>query len=185
MILQADMGSNLLHIQIRGLDTSAGIMLLRREGLNKSEDELKKVIKLCGGHPLALILLAHLTKDVKGTLSTLLNHSSFWVGGEEKLLENILNLVYNHRFSEDERKILQYLSIFRQPVPAEAIAIMANDPAWTESRVEEIAWNLCLKSLLQKSGENYWEEAVISNYAANLCQKNPSAINLPANTTFP
>ncbi len=51
--------------QIRGLDTSAGIMLLRREGLNKSEDELKKVIKLSGGHPLALILLAQLTKEYK------------------------------------------------------------------------------------------------------------------------
>lgn len=154
--------------QIRGLGTSAGVMLLRREGLNKSEDELKKVIKLSKGHPLTLILLAQLTKDIKGTLSTLLDHSSFWAGGEGKLAENILNLVYNHRLSEAERKVLQYLSIFRQPVPAEAIAVVANDPAWTESRVDEIAWGLCLKSLLQKSGENYWEEGLISNYAAKL-----------------
>ena len=153
--------------EIRGLDTSAGIKLLRREGLNKSENELKKIIELSGGHPLALILLAQLTKYIKGSLSTLLNHSSFWVGGEERVVENILNVVYNQRLSEDERKILQYLSIFRQPVPAEAITIIANDPAWTESRVEEIAWDLCLKSFLQKSGENYWEEALINKYAAD------------------
>jgi len=158
--------------EIRGLNTSAGIMLLRREGLNKSEDELKKVIKLSGGHPLALILLAQLTKGIKGTLSTLLNHSSFWVGGEEKVVENILNMVYNQRLSEDERKILQYVSIFRKPVPAEAIAIIANDPAWIELRVKGIAWDLCFKSFLQKSGENYWEEALISKYVrARLSEK--------------
>lgn len=178
--------------RIGGLDTAAGVMLLRREGLNKSEDELKKVIKVSGGHPLTLILLAQLTKDMKGTLSTLLNHSSFWAGGEGKLVENILSLVYNHRLSEDERKVLQYLSIFRQPVPAEAIAKMANDPAWAESRVEEIAWDLCLKSLLQKIGENYWEEALISKYAANLLSEKSGyyklackyylALTLPAKT---
>ena len=171
-------GTRPVSYQIKGLDTPAGIQLLRREGLNKSEDELKKIIKLSGGHPLSLILLAHLTKGVKGTLSAFLNHSSFWVGGEEKVLENVLNMVYNHRSSEDERKLLQYFSIFRQPVPAEAIAIMANDPAWTESRVEDAAWNLCLKSLLQKSGENYWEEEPISKYAGALLSEKSECYKL-------
>jgi tetratricopeptide (TPR) repeat protein len=161
-------GTRPFTFRIGGLDTSAGVMLLRREGLNKSEDELRKVIKVSGGHPLTLILLAQLTKDMKGTLSTLLNHSTFWGGGEGKLAENILNLVYNHRLSEDERKVLQYFSIFRHPVHAEAITAIANDPALTGSKVEEIAWDLCLRSLLQKSGENYWVESLISNYAANL-----------------
>lgn len=165
---ESGFGSKPFTFQIRGLDTSAGVMLLRREGLNKSEDELRKVIKLAGGHPLTLILLAQLTKDIKGSLSALLDHSTFWAGGEGKLAENILNLVYNHRLSEDERKVLRYLSIFRQPVPAEAIAAVANDPAWTGSKVDEIAWVLCFKSLLQKIGDNYWEEALINNYAANI-----------------
>ena len=151
--------------QIRGLDTSAGIQLLRREGLTESEAELNKPIELSGGHPLALILLAQLVRERAGALSFLLNDNSLWMGEEEGMAERILNKVYNERISEDERKLLQYVSIFRQPVPARAIAKIANDPVWTESRVEKIAWELCIKSLLQKKGENYWEETLISKYA--------------------
>ena len=54
---------------IMGLDTSAGILLLRREGLKESETELKKAIELSGGHPLALILLAQLVNEGADTLS--------------------------------------------------------------------------------------------------------------------
>lgn len=153
---------------IGGLDAEAGVKLLRREGLNKSEDELRKIIKLSRGHPLGLVLLAQLTKDIKGPLSTLLNHTTFWNGVEGKFVENILNLVYNHRLSEDERKVLKYLSIFRQPVPVEAITAIANEPSWTESKVEEISWGLCLRSLLQKNGESYWEDTLINKHASNL-----------------
>jgi tetratricopeptide (TPR) repeat protein len=151
--------------QVNGLDIEAGIKLLRREGLNKSEDDLKHVIKFSGGHPLALILLSQLTKYTKGTLTALLNDDSIWFGKERTGVESILEKVYNYRLSEDEKKVLQYLSIFRRPVPAEAIAVIANDPAWPDSRVEEIAWDLCLKSLLRKSGENYWEDTIIKKYA--------------------
>jgi tetratricopeptide (TPR) repeat protein len=158
--------------KIRGLDVSAGIQLLRREGLNKSEDELKRIIKFSGGHPVALILLAQLAKEMRGSLYALLNDSSLWVGKEWRIVINILHKVYSQRLSEDEQKILKYLSIFRKPVSAEAITVMANDPAWTESRVEEITWELCLKSLLQKTGENYWEDSLVSKYAgARLSEK--------------
>jgi tetratricopeptide (TPR) repeat protein len=159
--------------QIRGLDTSAGIQLLRREGITEPEVELKKAIELSGGHPLALILLAQLVREGAGTLPDLLNDDSLWIGEEGEVAENILNKVYNERLSEDERKLLQYVSIFRQPVPAKAITIVANDPVWTDSRVRKTAWKLCHKSLLLKSDENYWEESLISKYAATQLPEKP------------
>jgi len=79
--------------------------------------------------------------------------------------ENILNKVYNDRLSEDERKLLQYVSIFRQPASVKAISAIAKDPKWSDSIVKRIALNLTRKSLLQKEGEYYWEESLIRNYS--------------------
>ncbi|AKB57145.1 tetratricopeptide repeat protein [Methanosarcina barkeri] len=167
--LASERGIRPFSYQIRGLDTSAGILLLRREGLlNESEAELKEAIELSGGHPLALILLAQLVTGRAGKLSSLLNDDSLWIGEEGEVAENILNKVYNERLSKEERELLQYVSIFRQPAPAKAITKIANNPSWTESKVEKIAWKLCHKSLLQKNDENYWEESLISKYATVL-----------------
>jgi len=93
----------------------------------------------------------------------LLNNDSLWDG---EVAENILNKVYNERLSEDERKLLQYVSIFRQPVSAKAISAIANDPEWSESKVKRVALRLTRKSLLQRDKENYFEESLISKYAS-------------------
>ena len=158
---------SLYHIM--GLDTSAGISLLKREGLNEPENELRKGVEMAGGHPLALILLAQLVIGGADTFLALLNDDSLWIGKDGEVAENILNKVYNDRLLEDERNLLQYVSIFRRPVPAQAICAIANGSEWSESKVRKIALNLVRKSLLQKqlNGENYWEESLISRYAGN------------------
>lgn len=148
--------------QVRGLDVSAGILLLKREGLNESETELKKAVELAGGHPLALILLAQLVKEGADTLFELLNNGSLWDG---EVAENILNKIYNERLSEDECKLIQYVSIFRQPESTKGICAIANASEWSESKVKRVALSLTRKSLLQKNGEKYWEESLISKYA--------------------
>ena len=104
---------------------------------------------------------------------TLLNDDSLWIGEEGEVAEHILNKVYNERLSEDEHKLLQYISIFRQPVPAKAMGAIANNSEWSESKVKKVALSLTRKSLLQKNGENYWEESLVSKYAiARLSDKN-------------
>ena len=149
---------------IGGLDDSSAIQLLRRRGLTEPDNELKKAVELSGGHPLALILLVQLVAGEEETLSCILTDSTLWRG---EVAENILDKVYKERLNEEERKLLLYTSLYRGPVPSKAIVVTANDPGWTEAVVKKTALRLVRKSLLQKTGENYWEESLIYNYADN------------------
>nr|QNO47084.1 photosystem I assembly protein Ycf3 [Methanosarcinales archaeon ANME-2c ERB4] len=149
---------------IGGLDDSAAIQLLRQRGLTEPDDELRKAVDLSGGHPLALILLVQLVKDGDETLSDILSDDTLWRG---EVAANILDKVYKDRLNEEERKLLQYVSLYRMPVPARAIAAAANDPDWTEAKVKKTATSLKRKSMLEKTGKNYWEESLIDNYAYN------------------
>jgi tetratricopeptide (TPR) repeat protein len=149
---------------IGGLDDSAAIQLLRHRGLTEPDDELRKAVDLSGGHPLALILLVQLVKDGDETLSDILSDDTLWRG---EVAANILDKVYKERLNKEERKLLQYVSLYRMPVPARAIAAAANDPDWTEAKVKKTAMSLKRKSMLEKTGKNYWEESLIDNYAYN------------------
>lgn len=149
---------------IGGIDEAAAIQLLRKSGLTEHDNELKKVIELSGGHPLALILLVQLVKEGAETLSSILADNTLWLGQKGEVAERILDKVYTERLNTEERRLLQYLSLFREPVPSRAIAAIANDPGWTEAVIKKIALNLNRKSLVQKTGENYWENSLIQNY---------------------
>jgi tetratricopeptide (TPR) repeat protein len=98
------------------------------------------------------------------TLSGILTDSTLWRG---EMAENILDKVYKERLNEEERKLLQYISLYREPVPSKAIVVAANDPGWTEAVVKKTAVSLIRKSLLQKTGENYGEVSLVQNYAYN------------------
>ena len=149
---------------ISGLDDSAAIQLLRQRGLTEPDDELRKAVDLSGGHPLALILLVQLVKDGDETLSDILSDDTLWRG---EVAANILDKAYKERLNEEERKLLQYVSLYRMPVPTRAIGAAANDPGWTEAKVKKTATSLKRKSMLEKTGKNYWEESLIDNYAYN------------------
>lgn len=149
---------------IGGIDESAAIQLLRKSGLTEHDNELKNVIELSGGHPLALILLVQLIKEGAETLSSILADNTLWLGEKGEVAERILDKVYTERLNTEERRLLQYLSLFREPIQTRAMAVIANDPGWTDIFIKKIALNLIRKSLLQKTGENYWEDSLIQNY---------------------
>lgn len=149
---------------IGGIDESAAIQLLRKSGLTGRDNELRKVIELSGGHPLALILLVQILKEGAETLSSILADNTLWLGERGEVAERILDKVYKERLNTEERRLLQYLSLFREPVPTRAIAAIANDPGWNDVFIKKIALNLIRKSLLQKTEENYWENSLIQNY---------------------
>jgi tetratricopeptide (TPR) repeat protein len=150
---------------IGGLDQLSAIKLLRQRGLTETEDELKGAIELSGGHPLALILLVQLIKEDADTLSSILDDDTIWIGEYGEVAKNILNKVYEKRLDDDERKLLQYVSLYRKPVPSNAIVMAANDSYWTEALVKRTGLNLTRKSLLQKTGGNYGAESLIVNHA--------------------
>jgi hypothetical protein len=148
--------------QIGGLDPQAATKLLRKKGLTEAQSELTQVIERSGGHPLALILLVQLVKEEAETLSQALADESLWKG---EVAEKILDKVYSERLSDGEHRILQFVSLFREPVPLSSIIAVANDQAWTEMFAKKLALNLNRKSLLNKTNENYWEESLIHSYA--------------------
>ena len=151
---------------ISGLDDSSALRFLRESGLTEPEDELKKAIILSGGHPLALILLVQLIDDDED-LSNILDDNILWMGDKGEVAVNILDKVYEERLNENEKKLLQYVSLYRSPVPIQAIVTVANDSGLDKVTCKELALQLKRKSLLEKTGENYWEKSLISIYAYN------------------
>ncbi|KAF5427801.1 MAG: putative ATPase, AAA+ ATPase superfamily, partial [Candidatus Methanomarinus sp.] len=96
---------------IGGLDPSAAVQLLKHHGLTEADNELEKAVKLAGGHPLALILLTQLVIGGSETLSGLLKETTLWMGEKGEVAERILDKVYSERLDEEERKLLQYVSL--------------------------------------------------------------------------
>ena len=87
---------------------------------------------------------------------------SLWKG---EVAQKILNKVYSERLSDLERRVLQFVSLFRDPVHIGALVAVSNDPAWTDAFAKKLAVNLCRKSLLNNTQDNYWEESLIHGYA--------------------
>ena len=148
--------------QIGGLDSQAALKLLQKMGLDEAKGELMQAIEGSEGHPQALTLLIQLVKGGQETISQALADASLWKG---EVAERILDKVYLKRLSDDERKFLQFVSLFREPVPLSSILAVANNPVWTEVFAKKLAFNLNMKSLLNKADENYWEESLIRSYA--------------------
>lgn len=94
------------EMEIEGLDKNASGQLigsvLGEENLTASE--LEKVMKATDGHPLALELADSIDLGETGG-----DISSF-----------ILNEVFN-KLSEDEKKLLEYMSVFRTPISKDAL----------------------------------------------------------------
>jgi tetratricopeptide (TPR) repeat protein len=174
----SDRGIRPICYTIGGLDESAALQLLKESGLSEPEDELKKVIQLSGGHPLALILLVQLVKEEEETLSNILADTTLWIGKEGEVAVNILDKVYEERLNEKEQKLLQYVSLYRIPVSLPAIVFVADDIEWTEATVKKLALNLKRKSLLRRTGEHYWEESLIDTYAYNKLENKREAHKL-------
>jgi tetratricopeptide (TPR) repeat protein len=152
------------RLQISGLDPQASLKLLRMMCLTDAESDLTCLIKRSSGHPLALILLAQLVKGGEESVSQALADESLWKG---EVSERILDKVYCERLCDNEREVLQFVSLFRESVSINTLIAVAKDKSWTESFIKKVALGLNRKSLLNKTGENYWEESLIQSYAYN------------------
>jgi len=91
---------------------------------------------------------------------------------EGEVVTKIMDKVYDDILDNKERKVLQYISVYRMPIPIDPIFTVATDPMWPKSilkkrgEIEVTAERLIDKSLLQKTKtNNYWEESLINDYA--------------------
>ena len=59
-----------------------------------------------------------LVEEGAETLSSILTDSTLWMGEKGEVAENILDKVYKERLNEEERQLLQYIALYRGPVPS-------------------------------------------------------------------
>ena len=122
---------NLYVYPVNGLTIPEGQALLVQRGVKGTEEDLQNAVKRCKGHGYALDLLASLLDENKLSLSTLLkdpNYTQLW---DNDIATNLLDAIYKQRLNDEQREIIQALSIYREPVPQDAILPLVSDTAKT------------------------------------------------------
>ena len=122
--------NHMLEFLQNGLTPEEGAELLRLSGVEASEELLQKAVVRCDGHVLSLNLLALLLYDNDYTLDELLNnpiHEALW---DVDIGRNLLDKVYETQLNPEQRQLLLAFSIFREPVPLNAVlAVLEEKPA--------------------------------------------------------
>lgn len=107
-------------IPIDGLDPDASKSILNSfESI--TEDELDRIYGISKGHPLVLELINRGASTIEHNLT----------------LENYVSLEIFNKLSAEEKRLLQSLSIFREPVPVEAITNLNLDLNTLDNLVEQ------------------------------------------------
>ena len=109
-----------------------GIDLLRKQGVQGSEEDLKNVVEHCSGHPQTLRLLKPLLEARHSSLARLLEiEGPDWVWEANTFLDPICASLSNL-----ERELLSAFAIYREAIPAEA-AVALLDEGLLLSRMEK------------------------------------------------
>ncbi len=152
--------------QVKGLEINQGIELLRKQGIAGTERELSKAVKYCAGHAFALTLLAALLRNRRMSLGILFEdrtYAQLWMGN---VADNLLNYIYQ-QLSEMERKVLLAFSVYREPVPLDAVKTIINSSFEVTTTEIQLALGVLIRQhLLQASGEGRYQlHAIVSRQA--------------------
>ena len=144
--------------ELKGLELNFAVDYLRKNGLDNVESEkLEELAKGVDGHPLALRLLVELVKTFG--VSDTLNDLSLYQKHKEGTIKKARRLF--DKLAGDEKKLLECLSVYRQPESMNAIKQMFTDTASLEG-VEK----LIHKSLLETDHKgNYWLHPLVREFA--------------------
>ena len=148
---------------VSGLEVAEGVELLRNQGVQGTEAELRVGVEHCAGHAFALTLLASLVRDHSVSLSALFKDPALWIGD---IATNLLDHIYMQRLSEVQRELLLAFSVYREPVPLDgAQAIITKAP---KTQVTSALKALRTQHLLEAAGEGRYQlHAIIAEYALN------------------
>ena len=152
---------------IKGLEVAEGIELLRKQGIEGSELELRTAVERCAGHAYALRLLAFIVHEHQVSLSSLFNdpiYTQLWTGD---IARNLLDQIYTQQLSEIERKVLLAFSAYREPVPLDAVqALIDFTPTTPKTQMVPAVNALRTENLLQvSSGGRYQLHTIVASYA--------------------
>ncbi len=119
--LRADALTGLFPYRVEGLTLSEGQALLTSRGVAGTAQEMQSAVKRCQGHGLSLTLLTTLLETEKLRLSTLLTDARYTQLWDEDIATNLLNAIYTRSLTDEQREVLQALSIYREAVPLDAL----------------------------------------------------------------
>ena len=153
-----------------GLTAREGIDLLQNQGVEAPETDLRTAVESCGGHALALTLLASiLRRDTSLQLAVLVRNPLYirlWRGD---IARNLLNYIYRELLDKLQRELVLAFSIYREAVPLEAAKSVLTNFRFSEIPEPQIvdALNVLLtQHLLQVTTEGgYQLHALVAQYA--------------------
>jgi tetratricopeptide (TPR) repeat protein/DNA-binding MarR family transcriptional regulator len=107
------------ELKLDGLDKTACEQLLDMRGIK--EGELEKIFKTTEGHPMTLELINLQLSSKEGESASAVDISELFKSGTD-LSRYLREEVYLH-LNSDEKRILEFISVFRYPVSEEAVFI--------------------------------------------------------------
>ncbi len=114
-----------------------GVALLHQRGVKGTPEELSLVWQRCSGHVFALLLFSSLVEVsgiAPGYLSLAPEYQALWSG---EVTLNIIDMLYRH-LGPAHQQILRVLSLFSEPVPAQAVlTVIADEAALTSPNVTQ------------------------------------------------
>lgn len=144
--------------------------LLQAWDIKPGESELLSAVRHCGGHPLALVLLASLLRSHRSlNITALVNdptYAQLWAGD---IAHNLLDFIYQQQLDKVQRDLLLAFSIYREAVPLDAgRAVISSGAGLTVKRILAALDVLRDQHLLRDAGNlRYQLHPVVADYARN------------------
>ena len=138
-------GSLVKSLELKGLEYSAGKELLETAGLSGTDEDIKALIALYAGNPLALKLVASTIRDVfLGNITEYLSHG-FTVFS---ILQDLLEYQFA-RLSKIETDIVYWIAIEREPIHLNILHENIR-PSTLKKALVEALQSLLRRSLIEK-----------------------------------
>ena len=170
IIITSRVNPDALHVgytkyDLGGIEKGSGVELLKRRGLKAEKKTLEFAEEKVDRHPYALQLLASLVVSYRADLKKCLEEEKIWPAE----MEEVFLKEHFGRMSDPERGILEGMSVYREPVPEEAIAVFDGD------NVYELLRSLGNKSLVLSADKLYFLHPIVKDYAYNNLKDKPTA----------
>ncbi|MDJ0707923.1 MAG: NB-ARC domain-containing protein [Leptolyngbyaceae cyanobacterium MO_188.B28] len=148
-------------LQLQGLQTEA-ISLLADKGLSGPPENLQTLAASYDGNPLALKIVATSILDLfDGDIQAFLSHESLLFNGVRQLLT-----VQFARSSPLAQSIMYWLAINREWTSLSQLEADLIPPV-SKGRILEALEALCWRSLVERQGASYSQQAVVMEYVAS------------------
>lgn len=153
---------------VRGLNEAEGIELLEKYNVEGADNELRSVVKLCSGHPGAIIILTNLLNEDPEhsmSLTTFLGNRAFIQGWMQEVASEYHLHIYNS-LEDIQRELLFAFSFYRKPVPIAAVEGLITERLSEESILVALRKLIkhCLFQFLDEK-DHYCLHPCIADYA--------------------